>query len=86
MPQIASETVPRCPQIASKAAHAAPLYACRYKAFLDKWRRKKSLVDTIFIVGHWGKGISAAAGPCRRWRKHVGAYAKLHASASTNYW
>ena len=28
---------------------------CRYKAFCDTWFCKKSIVDTIFRIGHWSK-------------------------------
>ena len=28
---------------------------CRYKAFCDTWFCKKSIVDTIFRIGHWNK-------------------------------
>ena len=36
-----------------------PYQHIRYKAFLDKWWRKKSLVDTIFMCGHWSNEISS---------------------------
>ena len=42
------------------ACACACFSVCRYKAFLDKWWRKKSLVDTIFMVGHWSREHSNA--------------------------
>ena len=33
---------------------------CRYKAFVDKWWRKKSLVDAIFMMGHWSRELGSA--------------------------
>ena len=51
------QDLPRLPNRSLSTA-TDPYQHIRYKAFLDKWWRKKSLVDTIFVCGHWSRDIS----------------------------